>query len=125
VARGDANELAIGECSPASGAGNLLDAHDDSLRRRQMPTLALLLRQMCLCARTEMGQRLLKNLLIMSRAAMLLPERADPKPRTWTGSVCDLPRWFTDRGSAPAAVLIMNRLVTNSRAFCNPTLKGP
>src|SRR6266487_2890195 len=66
----DSNELAI---------KRLLDTYDDSLRKTvQMPTLALeLLRQMCLCARTQMeGKRLLEqNLLILIEGAdMLLPD---------------------------------------------------
>ena len=57
----DADQLAIKRMlargKTAADLDHLLETYDDSLRKStQMPTLALeLLRQMCLCARTESG----------------------------------------------------------------------
>jgi len=79
----DADELAVQRMlargKVAADLDQLVAAYDDSLRKStQMPTLALeLLRQMCLCARTTLGDRRLlrKNLLILVEGAdLLLPD---------------------------------------------------
>lgn len=79
----DSNELAIKRMLAKGEAQLQLDgvakAYDDSLRAAiSNPTLALeLMRQMCLCSRTEIGGKrsLEKNLLILIEGAdMLMPE---------------------------------------------------
>ena len=104
----DANELAIKRMLATSKSANdvdlLLHTYDDSLRRAtSSPTLALeLLRQMCLCARTEVkGERLIERhlLILIEGADMLLPDA----PIT---SLSDTDRqritichdWFSDPG---------------------------
>lgn len=79
----DANELAIRRMTAkgkaAADIDTLLETYDDSLRKSgQMPALALeLLRQMCLCSRTESaGKRMLDGhlLILIEGADFLLPD---------------------------------------------------
>nr|AUN37492.1 cell division protein FtsH [uncultured bacterium] len=121
----DENELAIkrmlAKGKAAADLDNLLDTYDDSLRKSiQMPTLALeLLRQMCLCARTQMGgKRLLsQNLLIIIEGAdMLLPDAP-------IHSLSDMDRqrvtvchdWFTDPGFTSGGDSVV--LIAESRSL--------
>jgi hypothetical protein len=121
----DANELAIkrmlAKGKTAADLDNLLDTYDDSLRKTvQMPTLALeLLRQMCLCARTQMeGKRLLEQnlLIIIEGADMLLPDAP-------IQNLSDMDRqrvtichdWFTDPGFSAGGDSVV--LIAESRSF--------
>ena len=132
----DSNELAIkrmlAKGKAAADLDNLLDTYDDSLRKSiQMPTLALeLLRQMCLCARTQMGgKRLLEQnlLIIIEGADMLLPDAP-------IHSLSDMDRqrvtvchdWFTDPGftsGGDSVVLIAeSRSLIHQRVARSPQL---
>ncbi len=132
----DGNELAIkrmlAKGKTAADLDNLLDTYDDSLRKSiQMPTLALeLLRQMCLCARTQMeGKRLLEHnlLIIIEGADMLLPDAP-------IQSLSDMDRqrvtichdWFTDpgfSGGGDSVVLIAeSRSLIHQRVARSPQL---
>ena len=121
----DSNELAIKRMlargKTAADLDNLLDTYEDSLRKSiQMPTLALeLLRQMCLCARTQMeGKRLLEqNLLILIEGAdMLLPDAP-------IQSLSDMDRqrvtichdWFSDPGFTTGGDSVV--LIAESRSL--------
>jgi len=121
----DSNELAIkrmlAKGKTAADLDNLLDTYDDSLRKSvQMPTLALeLLRQMCLCARTQMeGKRLLEQnlLIIIEGADMLLPDAP-------ISSLSDMDRqrvtichdWFTDPGFSAGGDSVV--LIAESRSL--------
>jgi hypothetical protein len=121
----DSNELAVKRMlargKTAADLDNLLDTYDDSLRKTvQMPTLALeLLRQMCLCARTQMeGKRLLEQnlLIIIEGADMLLPDAP-------IQSLSDMDRqrvtichdWFTDPGFSAGGDSVV--LIAESRSF--------
>src|SRR5439155_283352 len=123
----DSNELAVKRMLATGQAIVELDgvakAHDDSLRAAiSNPTLALeLMRQMCLCSRTEIGgKRLLKeNLLILIEGAdMLMPEA----PIT---SLSDTDRhrvaicqdWFSDPGFLHANDSVV--LLAESRSLLN------
>jgi len=121
----DSNELAIkrmlAKGKAAADLDNLLDTYDDSLRKSiQMPTLALeLLRQMCLCARTQMGgKRLLdQNLVILIEGAdLLLPDAP-------IHSLSDMDRqrvtichdWFSDPGFTSGGDSVV--LIAESRSL--------
>jgi hypothetical protein len=123
----DSNELAVKRMLATGQAIVELDgvakAYDDSLRTAlNNPTLALeLMRQMCLCSRTEIGgKRLLKeNLLILIEGAdMLMPEA----PIT---SLSDTDRhrvvicqdWFSDPGFLHANDSVV--LLAESRSLIN------
>jgi SpoVK/Ycf46/Vps4 family AAA+-type ATPase len=121
----DSNELAIkrmlAKGKAAADLDNLLDTYEDSLRKSiQMPTLALeLLRQMCLCARTQMnGKRLLdQNLVILIEGAdLLLPDAP-------IHSLSDMDRqrvtichdWFSDPGFTSGGDSVV--LIAESRSL--------
>ena len=121
----DSNELAIkrmlAKGKAAADLDNLLGTYDDSLRKSiQMPTLALeLLRQMCLCARTQMGgKRLLdQNLVILIEGAdLLLPDAP-------IQSLSDMDRqrvtichdWFSDPGFTTGGDSVV--LIAESRSL--------
>lgn len=123
----DSNELAVKRMLATGQAIVELDgvakAYNDSLRTAlSNPTLALeLMRQMCLCSRTEIGgKRLLKeNLLILIEGAdMLMPEA----PIT---SLSDTDRhrvtichdWFSDPGFLNANDSVV--LLAESRSLIN------
>jgi SpoVK/Ycf46/Vps4 family AAA+-type ATPase len=123
----DSNELAIKRMLATGNAVVNLDgvakAYDDSLRAATSnPTLALeLMRQMCLCSRSELGgKRLLQeNLLILIEGAdMLMPEA----PIT---SLSDTDRhrvaichdWFSDPGFLNANDSVV--LLAESRSLIN------
>ncbi|HEU0012000.1 MAG TPA: AAA family ATPase, partial [Verrucomicrobiae bacterium] len=123
----DSNELAIKRMLATGKAVLALDgvaqAYDDSLRTAiSNPTLALeLMRQMCLCSRTELGgKRLLKEnlLLLIEGADMLMPEA----PIT---SLSDTDRhrvaicqdWFSDPGFLHANDSVV--LLAESRSLIN------
>lgn len=123
----DSNELAVKRMLATGQAIVELDgvakAYEDSLRTAlNNPTLALeLMRQMCLCSRTEIGgKRLLKeNLLILIEGAdMLMPEA----PIT---SLSDTDRhrvvicqdWFSDPGFLHANDSVV--LLAESRSLIN------
>ena len=121
----DADQLAIKRMlargKTAADLDHLLETYDDSLRKStQMPTLALeLLRQMCLCARTESGgKRLLEQhlLIIIEGAELLLPDAP-------IHSLSDMDRqrvtichdWFSDPGFGSGGDSVV--LVTESRSL--------
>lgn len=104
----DSNELAIQRMLAKGKTAQMMDqvveTYDDSLRKAvNNPTLALeVLRQMCLCSRTEhQGQRLLQDdlLILIEGADLLLPDAPIP-------SLSDVDRqrvsichdWFSDPG---------------------------
>lgn len=121
----DADELAIKRMlargKTAADLDNLLETYDDSLRKSvQMPTLALeMLRQMCLCARTQMdGKRLIEqNLLILIEGADLLL----PDAPIHTLSDMDRQRvtichdWFSDPGFTTGGDSVV--LIAESRSL--------
>jgi AAA+ superfamily predicted ATPase len=132
----DSNELAIKRMLATGKAQMDLDnvgkVYDDSLRGAiNNPTLALeLLRQMCLCSRTELaGKRLLtQNLLILIEGAdMLLPESS-------IAGLSDIDRqrinichdWFSDpgfvNGNDSVVLLAESRSLLNHRLARLPQL---
>ena len=121
----DADNLAIQRMlargKAAADLDHLLETYDDSLRKStQMPTLALeLLRQMCLCARTQLdGKRLLEQnlLIVIEGAELLLPDAP-------IQSLSDMDRqrvtichdWFSDPGFTAGGDSVV--LVTESRSL--------
>ncbi|MBM3879388.1 MAG: ATP-binding protein [Verrucomicrobia bacterium] len=121
----DANQLAVQRMLAKGKAAEQLDAvvhtYDDSLRKAlNNPTLALeLLRQMCLCSRTEIGgQRLLEQrlLILIEGADLLIPEAP-------IASLSDTDRqrvsichdWFSDPGFLNGADGVV--LVAESRSL--------
>jgi hypothetical protein len=132
----DSNELAVKKMlAPARTAAeleNIAKVYDDSLRGAlNNPTLALeLLRQMCLCSRSETGgKRLLKeNLLILVEGAdMLMPESP-------VANLSDVDRqrinicqdWFSDpgfiNGQDSVALLAESRSLLHHRIARLPQL---
>jgi SpoVK/Ycf46/Vps4 family AAA+-type ATPase len=121
----DADHLAIQRMlargKAAADLDHLLETYEDSLRKSaQMPTLALeLLRQMCLCARTQLdGKRLLEQnlLIVIEGAELLLPDAP-------IQSLSDMDRqrvtichdWFSDPGFSSGGDSVV--LVTESRSL--------
>ena len=123
----DANELAIKRMLAKPDASLELDgvskAYDDSLRTATSnPTLALeLMRQMCLCSRTEIGgKRLLdKNLLILIEGAdMLMPESpVHSLSDTDRHRVAICHDWFSDPGFLEGGDSVV--LLAESRSLIN------
>jgi len=132
----DSNELAIKRMLATGKAQVDLDnvgkVYDDSLRGAiNNPTLALeLLRQMCLCSRTELGGKrpLKENLLILIEGAdMLLPESS-------IAGLSDIDRqrinichdWFSDpgfvNGNDSVGLLAESRSLLNHRIARLPQL---
>jgi SpoVK/Ycf46/Vps4 family AAA+-type ATPase len=123
----DSNELAIKRMLAKGNAQVELDgvakAYDDSLRAAiSNPTLALeLMRQMCLCSRTELGgKRLLeKNLLILIEGADMLMPEAPVHNLTDTDrhrvSICH--DWFSDPGFLEGHDSVV--LLAESRSLIN------